>query len=67
MSAKAFMNFTKLKWGTKKSEKIRKIVGKFPPPDPLPPTEVEARRGNMYKSMKEFGKLNRAKMLSDKK
>ena len=49
------------------AEKIRKIVGKSPPPDPLPPTEDDARRGNLYKSMKEFGKLYRAKMLSDKK
>ena len=44
--------------------KIRKIVGKFPPPDP---PDVEAPRGDLHKSMKKFGKLYRAKMLSDKK
>ncbi|MCR5335712.1 MAG: hypothetical protein K6E42_04075 [Synergistes sp.] len=49
------------------AEKIRKIVGKFPPPDPLPPPDVEAPRGDLYKSTKEFGRLYRAKMLSDKK
>lgn len=47
------------------AEKIRKIVGKFPPPDP--PQEVEAHWGDPYKIMKEFGKLYRAKILSDKK
>ena len=49
------------------AEKIRKIVGKFPPPDPLPPTEDKERRENQYKQIKKIGKLYRAKMLSDKK
>ena len=37
------------------AEKIRKIVGKFPPPDPPPPKEDKERRENQYKQMKEIG------------